>query len=376
MKLLNTPRTIDPNKTFNALVQWFHDEVIVRQGAPGLLIGLSGTDSLVAFCAAAKALEMAGKGNRMLGVHFAPSEDFLYDHPEAEVHLWFRNEVLPWLRKQAPNAEIIVDTSIDWRCDGLRWGSLMDLSVVSNERGRQIRSPEEQYWVVGTRNLTEHVLHNYSNVSMAVSLQPLIHLWKSEILQISEYLGAPQIAITKSCETDCICGRMRLASNHIREVDEVLMNCRGELSSKYLEDRMPAVLYKQLRSFISAQLDKNKFKSSIPYTPDPSVVSVSNGDPLVAAFEDGSLNIREFNHRKHLYIAYCYLSDMGFVEAYNRYCSYLKIILDKAGQSHRFSSKVTRLYFERLDGAMIQFPKESFDELVEKCPEIMQKITA
>ena len=361
------PRTIDPAKTFDALVQWFHDEILIKKEAPGLIVGLSGTDSLVAFCAAAKALEKVGKADRMLGVHFAPSEDFLYDHPEAEVHLWFRDQVLPWLRKQAPNAKVVVDTSIDWRCDGLRWGSLMDLSVVSDERGRHIRSPEEQYWVVGTRNLTENVLYNYSNASMAVSLQPLIFLWKSEILQISEYLGAPQIAITKSCETDCICGRMRLASNHIRQVDEVLMNCRGELSSKYIEEHIPSVLYKQLRTFINTQLDKNKFKTSIPYIPNPNVF----------AFESGLLNVKTFNHFGHLYIAFYYLKDYGFDEAVERYVKHLKPILESSGNLHRFNLELTKAYFAKLDKTMKEYPSyNDFGDLAEAIPSVLDKITA
>ena len=112
---------MDTARSSDALVQWFTN-LIVRHNAPGFLIGLSGTDSLVTFLAAGKAFEKVGRPNRVLGVHFAPSEDFLYDHPEAETHLWFREEVIPWLKTQLPGAEVVVDTSIDWRCDGLRWG--------------------------------------------------------------------------------------------------------------------------------------------------------------------------------------------------------------------------------------------------------------
>jgi hypothetical protein len=103
-----------------------------------------------------------------MGVHFAPSEDFLYDHPEAEEHTWFQKQVVPWLDEQFPDAQIITDTSIDWRCDGLRWGYLMDLSVVSNDKHRSMREHEEQYWVVGTRNRKEDMLLEYSNASMPV----------------------------------------------------------------------------------------------------------------------------------------------------------------------------------------------------------------
>jgi NH3-dependent NAD+ synthetase len=363
--MLNTPRTINPARTFDALVEWFHD-LILHQGAPGFLVGLSGTDSIVSFLAAARAFELAGKPNRVLGVHFAPSEDFLYDHPEAEVHLWFSNQVIPWLHEQAQEADILIDTSIDWRCDGQRWGCLMDLSAVSNEKTRILRPSGEQYWVVGTRNLTEDILLNYSNASTAVSLQPIIHLWKSEILQISKHLGAPEVALAKSCETDCICGRMRLPAQHIQEVDELLMARCGDLNWEYVEKKMPLELQKQLTNFIRAQIDKGGFKKNIPYKPDS----------LVFAFENGSLNLKDFNHRKHLYVAWYYLKRLSFQESLDRYLCYLRPLLDSAGQSHRFNEEVTRAYFARLNAAMKYYPTDNFDELVVKEPGILSKISA
>jgi NH3-dependent NAD+ synthetase len=372
MKTLYSPRTINPANTFEALVQWFHDDLIIQQQAPGFLVGLSGTDSLVTFLAASKAFERAGKPHRVLGVHFAPSEDFLYDHPEAEAHLWFKDEMIPWLRNQVLGAQIVVDTSIDWRYDGLRWGSLLDTSVVasvwtagqlSHHPIRRMLSPEEQYWVVGTRNLTEDMLLNYSNASTAASLQPLIHLWKSEILQLSEYLGAPQVVINKSCETDCICGRMRLPAQHIPEVDMLLMAHRKELAWQYVEEKIPLELQQQLTSYIHVQINKGKFKKNIPYSPDS----------LVIAFQNGSLNLSEFNHRQHLYIAWYYLKNLYFGEAVTRYAQYLKPTLEAAGQSHRFDLNLTRSYMHSLFDAMKAHPTDNFGELMEKCPFLLAK---
>lgn len=361
----NYPRTISPSITFNSLVGWFHDTVLGKQKAPGLLVGLSGTDSIVSFCAAYKALEKAGKPHRLLGVHFAPSEDFLYDHPEAKTHLWFSEQVVPWLRLQAPKAEIIVDTSIDWRCDGLRWGYLMDLSLVFNDKRRQMRQPEDQYWVVGTRNKSEDVLLNYSNVSTAASLQPLLHFWKSEVLQLSDHLGVPNIAIAKSCETDCICGRMALASNHIKEVDWLLMHRCQELSTKYIEENIKSELRNQLLKFIEAQILTRAFKNHIPYSPSLSITYWTN-DPLVRAFETGTLNLKDFNHRKHMYVAWCYLKELSFEEAFAIYTHFLQRMLVSTGYSHRFNKELTRKYFGLLDQVMQTYPSSAFDELIDK----------
>jgi NH3-dependent NAD+ synthetase len=371
--LRDIPRTIDPTNVFNALVDWFHDEMIVKRKAPGFLIGLSGTDSIVAFLAASKAFERAGRPERVLGIHFAPSEDFLYDHPEAEIHLWFTDVVMPWLRQQTNGAKVEVNTSIDWRYDGLRWGALMDRSVVSTDKSikmRTMRPLEEQYWVVGTRNLTEDTLLNYSNASTAANLQPLIHLWKSEILQISKYLGVPQIALDKSCETDCICGRLRLPSQHIPEVDMLLMVRIGELVS--VENRIPIELQKQLTAFINDQISKGDFKKRIPYTPSASITNWTS-DPLVISFEEGTLNLKEFNHRKHVYVAWCYLKDFSFGGALSCYNVYLKYLLELNGQAHRFNLQVTRSYFEMIDAAIKLHPMDNFDQLVEKVPSLIAK---
>jgi NH3-dependent NAD+ synthetase len=366
------PRTLDPATTFNRVAQWFTDDVLGRN-CPGILVGLSGTDSLVTFLAAYEGLKKAGKADRLLGVHFAPSEDFLYDHPEAEVHLWFSESIIPWVKQRAPEAQVIIDTSIDWRYDGLRWGAMADMSVVVNEHGRAMRPLDGQYWVSGTRNRSEDKLFSYSNASLMVSLQPLIHLWKSEVLQLSEHLGVPALAVAKSCETDCICGRERLPASHPHELDWLLMAAIGELDFKYAETHIPADLLQQLGAYMQAQMAKGSFKTNIPYlTPQSVVQTIVEGDELVQAFEDGSLNLRAFNHRKHLYVAWCYLKGLPFTESVERYMRCLRVLLEANGQTFRFSKEVTEAYFHKLDYAMALHRNKSFDQLMELVPSLLQ----
>lgn len=363
------PRIIDSADTFKGMVEWFTEEVIGR-GCPGVLVGLSGTDSLVTFLAAYDAFQKAGKPGRVWGIHFAPSDDFLYDHPEAETHLWFSKEIIPWIRERCPHAPITVDTSIDWRYDGLRWGAMADMSVVSNDhRGRIMRDPEDQYWVCGTRNRSEHSLFSYSNASMLASLQPLIQLWKSEVLQLSQHLGVPDLAVAKSCETDCICGRERLPASHPKELDLLLMVHYGELVPEYVKDNVPEVLSRQLGAYMNAQIEKGCFKRDIPYQPPPWIVQ---GDILVEEFEEGSLNLKEFNHRKHLYVAWWYLRNLPFTASVERYVHHLRILLESNGQAFRFSQEVTEAYFHRLDDAMKLHPNTNFDELMELVPALLQ----
>ncbi len=65
------PRQLDPARTFDGLVQWIHDELLVSRQAPGFIIGLSGTDSALSFIVVAEALARQDKVHRLIGVHFA-----------------------------------------------------------------------------------------------------------------------------------------------------------------------------------------------------------------------------------------------------------------------------------------------------------------
>jgi NH3-dependent NAD+ synthetase len=259
--IAQVPREIQPAETFNALVRWIHDEVIVNRKAPGLLIGISGTDSILAFLASAKAFAMAGRPDRVVGLHFSDPQES-----------WFQQTIMPWLQQQAPGAQIVVDSSIDARRDGLRWGALLDWSVIENPLTGQMRLPHQRFWVVGTHNATEEALTSYSNVSNAASVQLLTHLWKSEVLKICKFLKVPQIAINKSCDADCVCGRDQLPAAYIPEVDALLMVREGLLSPTYTENTIPASLRQQLNSYIDFQQQTGRFKKAIPYIADASVI--------------------------------------------------------------------------------------------------------
>ena len=252
------PRRLDAGATFDKIVTWVHDELIVARRAPGLVVGISGTDSVVAFLAAAEAFARTGRPERAVGVHFA----------DPSVPSWFTEEVIPWLHNQAPGARVLIDGSIDHRRDGLRWGALVEWSVVENVLTGHLRAPEERFWLTGTRNRTESMLGTYSNASIAASVQPLVQLWKSEILDICRTLNVPPRAITESCTADCACGRDQLPALHIPEVDALLMERAGELGPEYARATIPPEIRKVLNKYIDEQLSATSFKSQIPYVPD------------------------------------------------------------------------------------------------------------
>jgi NH3-dependent NAD+ synthetase len=264
------PRQIQPKETFEALVDWIYQDVIIRRNAPGLVVGVKGTDSILVFLAAARAFERAGRPERAAAIHFGDPNS-----PD-----WFQNEVLPWLREEVPHSTILVDNSIDPRRDGLRWGALLDWSVLEDVQTGHLRKPEDRFWVLGTRNATEDALGTFSNASTAVSLQPIIHLWKSEVLTLCRALNVPKIALQKSCEEDCICGRDQIAALNIPEIDALLMARQGKLDTRYVEATIPHDLHIELEVFIERKIQSSAFKKEIPYYGEPQIIRSHSPAPL------------------------------------------------------------------------------------------------
>jgi len=267
------PRRLDPASTFQALTGWLRQTILDRR-VPGLIMGISGTDSILAFLVCAKAFESLGRPQRVVGIHygapFPPPEKTLAEVERivamSPSYRWVARSIVPWLQVQAPGATVTTDSSIDYNDDYQRWAALFRASLNGALRTEPL--PEgENYWVVGTRNATEKALGAYSNISGAVSLQPILPLWKSEILQLCNWLGVPRQAIEKSRQVDCDCGRFDIAANNIEAVDFVLMARQGLVSRSWLEENIAPALLPQLESFVDNQIAYASFKKEIPYTP-------------------------------------------------------------------------------------------------------------
>ena len=359
-------KEISPLLTFEKLVRDLHNLCFEEHDAPGLMVGLSGTDSIVAFIMCYRALELENKGHRLTGVHFAPSEDYLYDHPEAEVHTWFEKNVIPWLQSQCPKATINVDSSIDWRCDGLRWGRLLDLSVVHEAANRKLRAPEEQFWVVGTKNATEDALRMYSNASQMVSIQPLSSLYKSYVLDIAKALNCPQIALDKSRETDCICGRDSFYSDNIKDIDTYLTNRDDWFldEPKSTGDAKFDIIAKEVWKREKA----GSFKIELPYSifsHDQIVYKSLLKDPILREFQEGTLKLSEFDHRQHVYVAWQYAQHYEN-NALAMYAKDLEKLLKNNHKEDKFNYELTKKYFRTIDSIKMLHPDDSFEEFWER----------
>jgi len=261
----------DPARAFYAGVDWIAD-IAIREKTPGLVIGISGTDSILTFLMAAKAFEQLERPDRVIGIHYGavwPPKDMNEERREKVLsftpsYRWVPRVIMPWLQEQAPKAILKVDCSIDYNNDYMRWAALFQESLGGVERREEM--PEGgHYWVAGTRNASEYALGTYSALSAGASLQPIQNLWKSDVLKICAWLNVPNVALKQSRLVDCDCGRFDLAADHIDEIDAILQSRTGRISQE--ASNIPDELRGRLEAFIDEQQRYAGFKKRIPYAP-------------------------------------------------------------------------------------------------------------
>ncbi|MET0592248.1 MAG: hypothetical protein ABW133_06090 [Polyangiaceae bacterium] len=96
-------------------------------------------------------------------------------------------------------------------------------------------------------------------------------------------------------------------------------------------------------------------------------------DPLVRAFEAGTIDPSGFRHREHLYVAWCYLKALPVEEALLRYVRNLRALTEKLGVPGKFHATMTWGYVVLLDGAMRdpELAQTDFDALVSRYPALL-----
>jgi NAD+ synthase len=113
--------------------------------------------------------------------------------------------------------------------------------------------------VVGTENKSESMLGYYTRFGDAASdLEPLAHLYKTQVIELSKYLNIPEPIIAKKPSADLWPGQTDATELGFSysEADPILeqinlgKNPTGELAEK-----------------IKAAIDKAAFKSQVPYIP-------------------------------------------------------------------------------------------------------------
>jgi hypothetical protein len=75
-------------------------------------------------------------------------------------------------------------------------------------------------------------------------------------------------------------------------------------------------------------------------------------DALLRAFESGELDAKDFDHRAHLQVAWCYLRALPLHEATARFIEGLRRIVTRLGIPEKLDLAMTTAYFAALDHAM------------------------
>ena len=94
-------------------------------------------------------------------------------------------------------------------------------------------------------------------------------------------------------------------------------------------------------------------------------------DPLVRAFENATIDPRQFHHREHLYVAWCYLRSLPPEQAVARYVQHLRKLVEVLGVPQKFHATITWAYVVLLHDAMERSPDLDFDALLAKNPALL-----
>lgn len=272
-----TPREINAQETFDRLVSWI-ERKIRADNIPGIIVGVSGTDSVLTFLACYHAYKRLGKPERALAVNFVHHETRA-DGPAIKCETgdknWFADQVMPWLKEAAPGASFEINESIPFSDDNQRWGHLFSRALQEVAAHQDLGG--RYHYVAGTRNHTEKILGTYTLISKNPSLQPIEHLYKTEVLKICRYLGVPQIALDKSREIDCACGRFEIQAHHVDELDAFIMTEKGEIAPAYLDTIDPNILM-AVREFYVEETMRNAFREEIPYRAPADIIALAGLD--------------------------------------------------------------------------------------------------
>jgi hypothetical protein len=94
-------------------------------------------------------------------------------------------------------------------------------------------------------------------------------------------------------------------------------------------------------------------------------------NPLVRAFETGTIDASKLGHREHLRVAWCYLSRLPLEEALARYVRNLRALTERLGVPGKYHATITWSYLLLVDELMRRLPGAGFDELLASCPALL-----
>lgn len=272
----NSPKTAIRQISLQALLDHAVNntaKILKREQAPGVIVGLSGTDSLLSYVICLEAFKQLEQPlENVRGVNFQhethdkdQGKNQRFTCAVTEDTEWIEREIFPWIKERYPEARLEVDKTIKHSKDGARWGAIHDKAKEEvNGRGDLITGTF--YFPIGTRNATEDAIGGYTLITKAVSLFPIRKIYKTEVIDLCRYLGVPEIAIEKSRDIDCDCGRFEVQAFKMDQLDTFIMAQRGLIDQNLVAALEPQDLI-DVRAFYGEEHELNEYKDDnrIPY---------------------------------------------------------------------------------------------------------------
>lgn len=126
-----------------------------------------------------------------------------------------------------------------------RWAVFHDLGL------------RERRWLVGTKNRSEEVFGTFSLASRIATFLPIVGLWKSEVMELCDYIGMPDEITASSRRADPDCGRpAELAEIPLELIDVFLKSKLGLRSTRGLS--------KKQVSYLEQVYAANNFRNELP----------------------------------------------------------------------------------------------------------------
>lgn len=99
----------------------------------------------------------------------------------------------------------------------------------------------------------------------------------------------------------------------------------------------------------------------------------SSGSDLLIAFENGTLDPGQFNHRLHLSLAWTYLQRDGFPEGALHFRRHLQAYVAKVGAEGKYHETITWAYLVLLNEELTlrSPPGEPFDAMILRRPDLL-----
>lgn len=214
---------MDHQKTITALISWLEANVPDEHG---LVIPISGgSDSALSFWLCNQTLTDKTKGV-FIGTQLRQQE-------------WFEavgNVQLDDFEVYGKSPEV------------QRWAHFLTLSL------------QENRVLTGSRNLTESTLGTFSNASRLAAILPLAGLWKSQVMELCDYVGVPAEITDSSRRADPECGRPEKMSDIPFEVVDIFLQVKQGI----IDDERISQIAPEQYDYLEEIYAKNSYKVNLP----------------------------------------------------------------------------------------------------------------